>query len=304
MNARDAGGSAPLHYVKSVEMAKLLLEAGANPSAKVEEYLGFLPYQNAGSVTDPRPELYWFLFDAANPFHAAARRNDVEAMRALTDTTDIHAPDLAESYTPARLAAEHNALEALLFLLEQGVDINANTDISNNNSKRSGDQRTLSDAALISRSNRCLDYLLKHGGEVGVGWIMRACSNADEKLDGLRTLIANGYDLNCVDKFGYTPLHHAGSAELVEFLLKLGLSIDQPTKRGGTPLQEACANGHETAAIALIESGAKINIASKHDGATLRTALDFALQYPDDRGAMIAKLRAHGAKTAQELGVV
>ena len=304
-------------------MAKLLIEAGADPTAREGDSLGFLPYQKVRTSLGGNGDLRWVLFDAANPFHAAARKNDVEAMRAMVGDYDVTARDLSGRDTPACLAVHNDALEALIFLLEQGVDVNEDT-----RGKRSKERRTLADGALVRGSQRCLDYLMRRGGEVGVEWVMSAGSRVDSKVTILRALTELGCDLNCVDDCGCTPLHRAGNEDVVRFLLEQGLDVDRLSNDGQSPLQSACKSAREGAVKALLEAGAKVNLACEYEtiesqvsrdivshGFTpvnqvdepeieLRTALDFALEYPDGRERVIELLRAHGAQTAKELGVV
>ena len=84
-------------------------------------------------------------------------------------------------------------------------------------------------------------------------------------------LILNGADVNCRDKTGQSPLHHAcylGHFDIVKQLIGSGAIIDiKVPKKNVTPLHAATMNGNINIVVYLVERGAKID--SKDDmGAT------------------------------------
>ncbi|OAP55828.1 hypothetical protein AYL99_09980 [Fonsecaea erecta] len=76
-------------------------------------------------------------------------------------------------------------------------------------------------------------------------------------------LIRKGYDLNCQDSEGRTPLLSAsenGHETVVQLLLEKGATVDSTDTDGRTPLLSASENGHETVVQLLLEKGATVDL--------------------------------------------
>lgn len=96
-----------------------------------------------------------------------------------------------------------------------------------------------------------------------------ALHSAAQKGDILKVnqLIAEGADINAIDRSGMTPLLLAamwGKGEVANTLIKAGADINAKDKFNATPLHGAAINGNTEIAVALIKAGADIN--AKADG--------------------------------------
>lgn len=82
------------------------------------------------------------------------------------------------------------------------------------------------------------------------------------QMDQLKTLVAQGADVNIKDEFGMTPLYQAacnGNAEMIRFLCEHGGNPNITALFGMSPLFAAIWKGQTDAALALIEKGADVN---------------------------------------------
>jgi ankyrin repeat protein len=100
---------------------------------------------------------------------------------------------------------------------------------------------------------------------------------------------------------GQTLLHHAaanGGEELVALLIRYGAALERRNEKGETALGYACAYGHLGVVRLLVEAGAEVNAVECDPEVGLSwTALDSC----GDKPEIAAYLRAHGAKTWEEL---
>jgi ankyrin repeat protein len=117
-----------------VEMARGLIEAGANVNAKRKLGVGVLTF----AASNNRKEVAELLLDRGaeiegrdeqglTPLHAAARAGGVEAAALLLDRkADVNARNKAGA-TPLHLAAFEEKVDAMKLLLDRRADINAKT---------------------------------------------------------------------------------------------------------------------------------------------------------------------------------
>jgi ankyrin repeat protein len=114
-------------------------------------------------------------------------------------------------------------------------------------------------------------------------------------IEAVKEYLAAGTDVNVVNNWRETPLHHAalgGQKEIAELLIAEGADVN--TKSGDeetTPLHWAANRGHEEVAELLIAKGADVN--AKDIGGY--TPLDYT------EGEIADLLRKHGGKTGAEL---
>ena len=82
-------------------------------------------------------------------------------------------------------------------------------------------------------------------------------------LAKVKSLIAEGSDVNMAGENGTTPLHFAadrGHIDVVELLISKGADVNAKTKAGGfTPLHWAAGGDHKDVVELLISKGANVN---------------------------------------------
>jgi len=114
-------------------------------------------------------------------------------------------------------------------------------------------------------------------------------------------LIAEGADVNAKGGGEWTPLHNAalgGHKEIVELLIANGVDVNAKDKDGLTPLIQSAIEGQKEVAELLISKGADVNARNKKGG----TALGWA--YAGNHTGTADLLRKHGGKTGEELEAV
>lgn len=100
---------------------------------------------------------------------------------------------------------------------------------------------------------------------------------ADNRVEDVQRLLAEGADVNICDKCGYTPLHMgAPHARIVRVLVDAGAEVDARScddKR--TPLMSALWEGGTDSVTLLLAAGADVH--ARNDGGC--TPLNFAVLY-------------------------
>jgi len=99
----------------------------------------------------------------------------------------------------------------------------------------------------------------------------------DGNLDSVKSLVAQGVDINHQDKYGLTPLHNAASTnlEIVKYLVEKGANINQQDNYRLTPLHNAIYSGNLEIVTYLVEKVADIN----HPDEMGLTLLDYAVNF-------------------------
>jgi ankyrin repeat protein len=210
----------PTGNVSALQLAKKLLEKGANPNARVE-WKEMTMTKGLGTTRNP-PNInlgrHHLSFNGSTPFYNAARNGDVAFMKLLVEhgadpniNTDVGVTplmvaaglDYYEGETPGPLTGvpEPERLAALKYALELGNDINAHTHLGDY-PMTGGTEYTLLDFP------KNFDDL----ADLGVG---------DPRWDGM------------------TALHGAvmsNQPSLVQFLVDHGAQVDAKNRLGWTPL--------------------------------------------------------------------
>lgn len=81
--------------------------------------------------------------------------------------------------------------------------------------------------------------------------------------EGIKALIAEGFDVDCELKYGATALMLAaakGHEEIVRILAAAGAKVNRRNRFGATPLLEAAEKGHTAVIKLLVDLGAEINM--------------------------------------------
>lgn len=136
-------------------------------------------------------------------------------------------------------------------------------------------------------------------------------------LDGVRTLVANGADLQRRDIFGGTVLHSASQAaehpDLVQFLVWAGLPVDVVDSDGNPPLQYAAWRDLPQNVARLLDLGAVTTLADFGGDTVINIAIahgaDRVVEVLLDRGVALNRLNKrrqtplHTAARAPRLSV-
>lgn len=203
MNTLPTGGRPDIpseDKVTPLEVAKVLLEKGANPNMQLKVRP---PYRNA--VFDRGSDNP--LSEGATPLLRAARAADNAAVQLLLDhgaLVDLpnargHTPllavsgiDWAAEPTRGRYKSEEDSIETIRLLLEHGADINA---LTGDPAKRPVTEATEHDNGIGRRTgNRAVDGQNALHAAARVGWLQIA-----------QFLIDNGIAQEVADSSGRTP---------------------------------------------------------------------------------------------------
>jgi ankyrin repeat protein len=127
VHARDERGSTALHSASTVEVAKILLDAGADieaPGEYGDTPAEHLSYPRGRAVVD-----YLISRGAHVSFHLACSRNDVARVRAYLDA-DPAWINARQGYKrpdgdtlPINIAVIYQAIDVVRLLLDRGVDV-------------------------------------------------------------------------------------------------------------------------------------------------------------------------------------
>jgi ankyrin repeat protein len=101
-------------------------------------------------------------------------------------------------------------------------------------------------------------------------------------LDIVKCLVTNGADVNCVDNWGWHPIHEAcrngdGALELVKFLVANGADVNCADIWGNRPIHLACDQGDKALELVkfLMESGADVNCTNLYGRNPINDARDY-----------------------------
>lgn len=200
VNARDNYGSTPLHYAnRNSEVAEILVERGADVRAR-----------NNGDST---------------PLHRAVYTDNEDVVRLLLkEEVDVNARD-DDDETPLHNIKESTTIVGLL--LREGADVNARDWFGNT---------PLHEA--VRRNNPDVVFVLIHSGadvnardDSGDTPLHEAVGVFYKSPEITKILIDNGADIHAVDDNGYTPLKVAsffGNIEAIELLL-IDQNLDEDT---------------------------------------------------------------------------
>lgn len=123
--AQGPNRATPLHFVASVEVAKLLMDSGADPHA-MDRY-GKTPVRTVLSYGNRRKGAAIFLLDILNEWDisAACAVGDADRVKKFVNAdAPILSRSAANGETPLNVAALHGQLEVVKILLDLGADVN------------------------------------------------------------------------------------------------------------------------------------------------------------------------------------
>jgi uncharacterized protein len=219
LGVRSFGPPLPTGNMSALELAKLLLEHGANPNARIT--LQERPFSREGTCRNPnliRLGRHFLTFSGGTPFYLAARNGDAPYMRLLAEhgadpklpnvlgiTPLIAASGLdyweGESAGPYTGVSEAERLDAVKLAIELGNDINAAANFG--------------------------DYQIEGDPEYTLLYYPLNMSQLAAKIPGDPRWS------------GSTALHAAvvsNQPSIVQYLVDHGAKVDAKTKSGWTPL--------------------------------------------------------------------
>ena len=248
----------------SAEIAKLLVEAGANVNAA--DYLGQTPLEWAAKYASH--DIVQMLIKAGADVNAESRYGTVlmagtrvAIAKLLIDAgADVNAGTIM---SPLANAAKYGNAELIRLLVEKGAKVNDPKDPPIHWAGKPEAAKALLEAgADVNQRNA--------NGETALHLAMSAWSPTAETV---KLLLEAGADVKAKSATGATPLHAAiqlGKPEIAKLLIAAGAEVDAKDNQGDTPLSVAHANlvwarsvqnvdngPYEAVVQVLVDAGAK-----------------------------------------------
>lgn len=224
VNARDQGGSTPLHHAAafgSLKTMQLLLEQGAEVNAKNRR--------------------------GATPLHWAI--HDETKVRLLVERGAAVNTKQAEGRTPLYQAASiGNGLAVVKLLLEKGADVALAMATGQTPLMAAAGQGQVEVMKALLASKAKVD------ARSGTGATALMAAAAAGSADGVRLLLTHGADPNAMTKRKATALQNAATAgvdEAVKLLLAAGAKVNVQDDRGYSPLMFAA--GSDTVPVGVVK---------------------------------------------------
>ena len=255
--ARNEFGETPLHKVRSVEVAQLLLEHGAKINAidarsRTPVYAVLKGEENIGLSS-------WFVDSKVKQDLA----NRVQVIKLFL----AHGARANVTTTTSHLFGRDK--EMLLFGKLVGTARNKRDGLSVNDIETI--KRLVEQLPSTSSSEETLQLLnIRIGEETNKVILLRRSGSENhiessrifeavtfDDIEGAKKILERNKDaVNSRDKYGSTPLHYAFRVELDRLLLEHGAEVNSRDKKGQTPLHNTLT---AKKARLLLEHGAEVN---------------------------------------------
>ena len=236
VNTRRNDHWTPLHiasYFGNAEIARLLLDHGADPEANAGGRLGEKPLHQV-SYGECRSEEECVRVAQLLLEHGA----DVNTRR-------------SDRQTPLHLASYYGNVEVVRLLLDHGADLEANVEGEKPLHKvSSGKYRSEEDGVRVAQ------LLLEHGADVNTRrndcWTPLHIASYLGKFGIVQILIDHSAEVEAVDDFGKTPLHDVSQGKyesqeddvrIAQLLLDHGADVNAKSWAGDTPMTFASYHG-------------------------------------------------------------
>ncbi|MFX0055009.1 MAG: ankyrin repeat domain-containing protein [Promethearchaeota archaeon] len=205
--------------------------------------------------------------------HKAASQGHVEIVEYLIEKgADVLLLDGVDM-SPLHLAARDGRIRVARFLLEQPVRI---PERILNDAMHVGNMSVTGNPDIVKMIE---DYRVRmakpstNGRDDPDSQLQEAAHDGD--VEGARSAIKNGADVEAVDGRGMKPIHWAalrGHAEIIAVLIENGADVNGKNSADWTPIMHSSMEGHIEIVKLLLEKGAEVNAKTFVAG----TALMFA----------------------------
>jgi ankyrin repeat protein len=260
-NAQNADGWHPMQHAQSIEMAQLLLAHGADLNLRDDG--------DADALQDQHdPEVAAFLIESGaqvNPSHAspplwrAADKSDLPMMRLLIDKGANVNGATSWGKTALMETAEHSFVEGMKLLLEAGASTEQADEDGRTALFYAAAPEGFTAYKLMKESEQrsWRDYLPK------------------DTADLLEPLLQSGLIPTLIPTYGYVA---SDSVEVLKILAAAGAHLNALDHEGKTPLIFAASCARPARVQALLELGADTTICDAEG----KTALDAAQNHPQE----------------------
>lgn len=298
-----------------VEIAKFLLENGANVEARNNEMM--TPFYCA--ALNGHVKIIQLLFDHnadvnarqinnSTPVHAAVESGHIEVVKMLiAQGVNVNTADNS-GIVPFYTACLEGSIEIARLLFDLGVDKNVSTPEDQwaplNAASRRGHaeivkfllengaeidfpnkyQKTPLNLATFGGHLEVIKILVERGADVTKLdiWVWSLLNTAAEcgHLEVVNMLLDDGADIESTNEDGMTPLHSAcanGFTEIVKVLIEKDANYTAANNKGCTPIMTACSMGHVDVVKFLLDKGANFNLQGHDDPLLLMQLVTVAI---------------------------
>ena len=249
VNIQDEEGKTLLFHTYNYDIAKYLIENGADVNIQDEEGQTRLYYA-----------IIYEYYDIAKLL--------------IENGADVNIQDEEEQTVLFILNNDNYDIAKLL--IENGADVN--------HQNKYGE--TSLSYAVFTKSIKILNLLIENGADVNIkdedGKTCLYYPINNNNINMAKILIKKGADVNIQDKEGKTPLFYTYNYDIAKLLIENGADVNIQDINGNTPLHFAIIKIKYNIAKLLIENGANVNIQDKNYHNSLYYALFNDVNYIND----------------------